>query len=304
MKNHIYTVRAMTPLHHGIGQGLSDIDLPTAKSPVTGHPIIPGSSLKGVLKADFTAKAENDEKQAISALFGGDGADNFASAVSVEDANLLALPVRSYFGTFAYLCSPSSLSRLKSLLKRSNGNSVPSIPDIGREKGNTGNYRVLIPKNSSLTSTEIDNRILLEELDLFIEHDNELVDAWANILSEMFFRGDADGMKMFKQRFAIVDDNVLNFLCETALPVDARIAIDDKTGTVKQGALWYEETVPIESLFVGMMNVDRSFHQEVDKNDEQLSSILRNNKTLYCQVGGKSTTGKGFIALNFYEPGV
>lgn len=143
------------------------------------------------------------------------------------------------------------------------------------------------------------DRILLEELDLFIDDDRTLAEQWAEILSEVIF-DDEERQKLFVKHFAIVDDNVLNFLCETGLPVDARIAIDSETGTVKKGALWYEETVPMESVFAGIMGVDKSYNKNVNADADALSKILTGSGVIHCQVGGKSTTGKGFVALNFY----
>lgn len=305
MKNNLFTIRAMSPIHCGIGQGLNDIDLPTAKNTVSGHPIIPGSSIKGVLKDAFAERIgivpdPNKQEDYIKSLFGGDGSDEFASAISVGDANLLALPVRSYFGTFAYLTSPYTLKLLKNQLVRVLPSmTLPDIPDIGRDNDN-GNYRVMITDTSLLESPDVKDRILLEELDLFIADNKTLTEEWAELLAVMIFN-DAEGQKLFKQHFAIVDDNVLNFLCETGLPVDARIAIDDQTGTVKPGALWYEESVPMESLFIGIMGVDKSYNKNIKADALELSKILTSPGTIHCQVGGKSTTGKGFVALSFYN---
>jgi len=44
-------VHALSPLHAGIGQGAGVIDLPIAREKATGIPFLPGSSLKGALKA-------------------------------------------------------------------------------------------------------------------------------------------------------------------------------------------------------------------------------------------------------------
>ena len=96
----------------------------------------------------------------------------------------------------------------------------------------------------------------------------------------------------------VADDNVLNFMCQTALPVDAHIAIDDKTGTVAPGALWYEESVPPETIFYGVMGVDRSYDGR-DKKADELSDLLCKQAPKCFQVGGKSTTGKGFVQLSF-----
>lgn len=297
MINQLYTLRAMSQIHCGIGQGLNDIDLPTARNKVSGHPLIPASSLKGVLKDEFMNKTE-DEQWLIDcvALFGGDGSSDHASAISVGDANLLALTVRSFFGTYAYLASPYTLMQLKQLFKRSNWPVNASVPQIGIDK-NTESYKIQVCHETILSETN-NNRVLLEELDFLI--DKNSADEWADIIAPLFF-DDEEGQTIFKKRFAIVDDNALNFICDTGLPVDARIAIDEETGTVKNGALWYEETVPAESLFIGNMSVDRSYHPELKKQAKEFNEMLFNESPINCQVGGKSTTGKGFVEINFQD---
>jgi len=303
MNYHIFPLRTLSPLHAGIGQGLNDIDLPTARNSVTGHPIIPGSSIKGVIKQEF--KQENygvaidgfSTQQITDTLFGAEQAE-FASAISIGDANLLALPVRSYYGTFGYLASPYSLLNLKKQLQQAGWKDLPKVPTLGLN--NQQEYTVLITQNSVLSITD-NPIILLEELDLSIDpNQTELAQKWATLIAKLFFK-DEEGKDIFIKRFAITDDNALNFFCETALPVDARIAIDSETGAVKAGALWYEETVPPETLFIGFAAVNRSFNKDVKLDKNQLSSYLQKTGDITCQMGGKSTTGKGFVTLSFIQ---
>jgi len=62
METRMFTLKTRSGLHCGIGQGLSDIDLPTAKESVSGYPLVPGSSLKGVLRDRFESDDANKEK--------------------------------------------------------------------------------------------------------------------------------------------------------------------------------------------------------------------------------------------------
>jgi len=307
MINKIFTLRALSSVHCGIGQGLNDIDLPTARNSVSGHPVIPASSIKGVLKDEFLnnglgeKNGDKDWKMTVRSLFGGDGSSEFASAISIGDANLIALPVRSFFGTFAYLASPYTLQQLKTLFQRiGSSDQLPEIPTIGLRADN-GAYKTIITANSLLKQID-NNSILLEEMDLLIEENSELADKWADIIAPLFF-DDEEGREIFKKRFAIVDDNGLNFCCECGLPVDARIAINDDTGTVKQGALWYEETIPAESLFTGITGVDNSYNSNLKATAGDLFEFLTASGTIYCQIGGKATTGKGFVAIDFTRAG-
>ena len=51
MTTHLTLVHAMSPLHAGTGHSVGAIDLPIARERPTGIPLIPGSSLKGALRA-------------------------------------------------------------------------------------------------------------------------------------------------------------------------------------------------------------------------------------------------------------
>jgi len=304
MINRIFTLRSLSPVHCGIGQGLNDIDLPTARNSVSGHPIVPASSIKGVLKDEFLnnglgEKSGNKDWEDTARTLFGDDSSEFASAISIGDANLLALPVRSFFGTFAYLVSPYTLQQLKTLYGRiGSATALPAIPTIGLRDDN-GSYKVLLTDNSLLKQPG-NNIVLLEEMDLLIDADDNLANEWAGIIAPLFY-SDEEGQTIFRKRFAIVDDNALNFCCDSGLPVDARIAIDHETGTVKKGALWYEETVPPESLFAGIIGVDRSYNSEKSATAHELADFLTASGGIYCQIGGKATTGKGFVAVNFHK---
>ena len=296
MKHVLFGLRTLSSLHCGIGQGMNDIDLPTARHPVSGHPLVPGSSLKGVMREEYCS-AEYAPLEDLDALFGKEG-NEFASAISVGDGILVALPVRSYYGTHAYLASPYTLLALKNMLVRSGKTALPAIPKLGLAGGAEPSFQIMVA-NDSVLCVEGANRVLLEELDLAKTADQQnLFEDWAKIIGELFY-GDDDARRLFRQRFAITDDNALNFLSETGLPVDARIAIDQNTGTVKSGALWYEETVPAEALFAGIMAVDRSRSKGVTKDEAAMRDILTGMGDVYLQVGGKATTGKGFVALRF-----
>lgn len=297
MKSMLFSIRALSSVHCGIGQGTNDIDLPTARHPVSGHPLVPGSSLKGVLKDEFLGGKYYSEanENKLRALFGGDTSGEFASAISVGDANLLALPARSSFGTFAYLASTYTLQMFKELCRRAGIKECPEIPEFGQVDPNNGHFKVALTADSVLKAPNT-VKVYLEELDLMEDESlRKTCEDWASLLAEQFF-ADEEGRALFKKRFAIVDDNALNFLTETALPVDAHIAIDDKTGCVKGGALWYEETMAPETLLAGVISVDHSYNSKLAPLMDDLSALI-SNRTLYYQIGGKATTGKGFVEM-------
>jgi CRISPR-associated protein Cmr4 len=305
MVNLLSIIRTLSPLHCGVGVGMNDIEAPVIRHKVSGHPVIPGSSMKGVLREEYFLM-DDKTKEDVEALFGPDSADqnSFASAISVGDAILLALPVRSFYGTFAHLASPYTLQQFKaSLMRASFNNNLPIPLHLGLEAAND-NYRVMITTNSFLQYQQDNKSILLEELDLIIDSAN--ADDWAKIIADLFYETEEE-KNLFKRRFAIVDDNALNFLCETSLPVNAHIRINEETGTVDNGALWYEETVPAETLFASTTGVDRSYKNGCKKDAASLAGILctqDNRREIFTQFGGKSTTGKGLVSVRFVKGGI
>src|SRR6266581_7347401 len=125
-------VHALSPLHAGTGQGASVIDLPIAREKATGLPFLPGSSLKGTLRA--RCSGQNCPK-----VFGPDAAEiqtdsNQASAAQFSDQRLLLLPVRSLVGTFAWVTSPYVLCRLARDIQDAEitlqAERIPNIPKI------------------------------------------------------------------------------------------------------------------------------------------------------------------------------
>lgn len=98
-----FLLHALSPLHAGTGQAAEIVDLPTARMKGTGIPFIPGSSIKGVLREGSTGR---DPTKTDAAFGPSANPDAHAGAIAVGDARLLALPVRSFRGTFAWVTSP------------------------------------------------------------------------------------------------------------------------------------------------------------------------------------------------------
>ena len=295
MKTKLFTLRTRSGLHCGIGQGLSDIDLPTARDSVTGHPLVPGSSLKGVFRARF----QHDGDPKFIAAFGpeaGSRENDSAAALSFGDARLVCLPVRSYFGTYACLASPTTLRMLQEQRAMAGITDSPGLPAYPAD---TDSYRASLPEDSLLAASgRLSGRVLLEELDLIVdENSRDLAGQWADCIAAMLFPEDREGRRVFRERFAIVDDNVLTFFCETALPVAAHNRIGEN-GVVADGALWYEEYVPPEAVFSGLVHAERPASLGFGA-PELLSYVC--GSSLVIQVGGNATTGRGLVSINFFD---
>jgi CRISPR-associated protein Cmr4 len=286
-----FILHTLSPLHAGTGQSVDIIDLPIARLSATGIPFLPGSSIKGVLREHHTPLDEegnqNKKDPKTWALFGPDtaNASEHAGALIVGDARLLAMPVRSFRGTFALVTSPLLLqlasrdwSAIEKVLKEH------KLPEFGGRGAVVADGNLNTPKN--------ENKVYLEDLDLPVTK-HPLVGALGKVLGEVV---DKDNVALFTKRLVIVDDETMTFLWETATQIDTRIRLDPTTRTVAEGALWLEESLPAESLLIGVMGAtDSRDSQRKYSAAEVLHEVFNGVGTL--QFGGKATVGRGRCAI-------
>ncbi len=179
MHSRLYLLHALSALHAGTGQGSGVIDLPIAREKSTGLPIVPGSSIKGVLRDEFKGDSNVSAEQ-HQALFGPDteNAADHAGALALSDARLLCLPVRSLAGTFAWVTCPLVLHRfrrdLQAVKYQMNALAIPTPNSEGID----------ICPNSVLKTSK--GKVLLEDLDLSAKKTDE-AEAWAKLISDALF---------------------------------------------------------------------------------------------------------------------
>lgn len=290
MKKKLFIIRAMSNIHCGVGQGVDDIDLPTARETMTGFPVVPGSTVKGVLRDYFNNHTE--DKEELWAAFGPEFADQagneHTSALMLTDARMLALPIRSFAGVFAYVTAPLVLERLRRDLNQiPMGEDLPEIPELETEDA------IALPECENL----VDDKILLEDLDLKANTADDSWKKWVEFLTARLFDNDW-GTKIARPRFMLVSNDIFRFLCDTALPVVARIKINEGTGTVQQGGLWYEESLPAESILCGLVIATRSYRKSKKMSADEILAAFA-EKELILQLGGNATTGKGLCSIGF-----
>lgn len=272
-----FLLHALSPLHAGTGQAAGIVDLPIARMKATGIPFVPGSSIKGVLR---DARRENGAKSdRLKAVFGPETkeAHLHAGALVVGDARLLALPVRSFRGTFAYVTSPLLLELARrDLGETGRGLKLPRLP-AGRGAG-------FADKDCACVHG---GKVYLEDLDLPAQCSEELA-GWAKLLAPLA----SPGEDLFTKRFLAVDDDTMSFLMETATQLDARVRLDGETRTVAEGALWLEESLPAESLLLGLLAADRSRRNGHAMTPEEVLGLALPGEEV-LQFGGKATVGRG-----------
>jgi CRISPR-associated protein Cmr4 len=102
METRILALFTRTPLHVGAGASVGATDQPIVRERHTRSPVIPGTSLKGVLADLWPAAGEGKRTGDAIWLFGAEDAKAAsAGALLIGEAKLLAFPVRSAKGAFA-----------------------------------------------------------------------------------------------------------------------------------------------------------------------------------------------------------
>lgn len=304
MESRAYLLHALSPLHAGTGQSVGVIDLPLARMRATGIPFVPGSSLKGVLRELRRPSPEVGEAGARhAAVFGpkrersgpeGDVTGDFAGALVVGDARLLALPVRSFLGTFAWVSSPLLLALARRDLGGLSGepNVWPAVKPLEKRGA-----RVASLKESANVYSRpgFPPRVYLEDLDVEVEaRDDSALATWARSLARALPEAERE---LLTRRLVLVDDETMSFLWETATQVDTRVSIDPEKGTAAKGQLWTEESLPAETLLVGVMGATRAFHPVRSlAAGEVLADALGGEGTV-VQLGGKASVGRGRCRL-------
>lgn len=292
-----------TSLHAGAGQALGVIDLPIQREAHTAWPCVFGSAVKGALRARSKTAALQD----IDLIFGpeldkaGERIE-FAGALAVGDARLLLLPVRSLTTHFRWVTCPAALQRFKRDVERMGlkaSFATPHPNPLPAGEGVKSEAWLEVPSVAPDAALVIEGngQVFLEEY-RFREDSSQAV-ALGKIASALA-RLMPDGLaEALKRQLAIVADDHFRHLAEQATPVNAHVRLDDKK-TVARGALWYEETLPPETLlYVGLNAVNAR------KPGSELAAdavMTRLRETLfgahpYLQLGGNETVGMGWCRV-------
>jgi CRISPR-associated protein Cmr4 len=282
-------LHALSPVHTGTGQGTGVIDLPVARETTTGWPYIPGSSIKGVLRARCTPSAgvTGAATNCFEEAFGPptERASDGAGALTFADGRLLCLPVRSLFGTFAWVTCPLALDRYR----RDHATSrlpMPPVMDLAALHTDSP-LSVVVAADSMLADR---GTVYLEDLDLQVVEAQPAAMA-THIASSVF--DDPTWQEHFRRRFAVVSDTTFSFLAEVGTEVDARIQIDEDRKTAKDGHLWYEEAIPAESIFSApVLAVPRNGTKA-----GALYELLVKGAGGVVQIGGHASVGRGLMEI-------
>lgn len=293
MAGKLLWLETLSSTHVGTGRGLGYIDLPIHREKVTGWPMIPGSSIKGVVadshQAGVNGRKENEEKiRAFGTASGAEG-ESRAGSLLFSDARLVCLPVRSFTGTLAWC---TTLPIIQQLRRDFGGPELPA--GLGKEQAGTA--------EDSCLQTKVGQKIkvVLEEYDLDVMPNKE-VTAWANWIAERLFKGQAEWQETFRKRFAVLDEDLFNHLAETGTEVVTRVRIDEEKGIVADGQLWTEESLPVGTILLGMIACDPREGANANALLEKFASGDNGSDSKVLQFGGKASVGRGRIRCVFAQ---
>ncbi len=311
MRTKILFIHALSPLHPGTGQSFGPIDLAVARDKATNHPYLPGTGLKGSLRAKAFSMAEDSgdspqsegemTREIATAIFGPkvdevDDPGQHAGTLTFGDGRLLLLPVRSVRGTFAWVTSPYILSFFT---RDAEDAGIEGIPDIfhGLSEG-----ECLLPSATDLSlNLNGANKVVFEDLDLNIVQRPEAED-WADFLASLIFPGGKNDFwkKFFKRRFCVVHDDILSFFSLHGTDVVTRNVLDDESKTVEN--LWDEENLPGETILYSLLLATPNKGAIARWEGLNPKSIFQKVEALcqdHVQFGGNATVGRGRCRLVF-----
>ena len=332
-------VHALTALHPGSGTALGTVDLPVQRERHTQWPIIPGSSIKGVLRdacrenvlcaspglypgeADETdangqikrkgrtpRQQANEEDEELTAVFGPGKVveDNaYAGALSVTDARILAFPVRSLCGVFAWVTCPAVLQRLGRDLRLTGGAFPGDVPQLS---ANAGLPQAWCQKASPLLVDE--SKIVLEEFEFERAGAAEQVTKWIAASAT----ADAWTQERLQSHLVVIGDDEFGHFVRHATEVVARIRLDPDRKNVEKGALFYQEFVPAETFFYSLAFASpsrrprgngaagRGGKGKIETADDVIRFVSqRAASDRPLQFGGDETVGKGLCTLRLWN---
>jgi CRISPR-associated protein Cmr4 len=284
-----------TPLHVGAGASVGAIDQPIQRERHTGFPIIPASSLKGsfadhwncdLLATDGGKKVRVTKDGASSVpawLFGSDSDQNaFAGSLLFSEARVLAFPVRSAKGSFAWITCPLMLQRAKrDGVIASALPPEPSADDqaIFKSDGPLAIGQQVVLEDYCLQSTGAYTSVLANEIAALLPYE------------EIF--------QSIKERLVILSNGMMTHFVTTTCEVAQHVRISDETGTAEGTGLFNQENVPSETLFYSVLGAKPSRKETNPKTGDDAIEAFKSKveATKVFQFGGDASTGLGFCTV-------
>lgn len=305
MQTRLLYLFTRTPLHVGAGASVGAIDQPIVRERHTGFPIVPASSLKGTFADVWNDELKPDEDRIhvrvvverkgdkwtikdlaenAAWLFGSDNANvAWNGALQFSEARLLAFPIRSAKGSFAWITCPLMLERASrdAVVDKT---LIPQFPKPPAGQPDNSDEHAFFSANGPLA---LGDKIVLEEY-TFTRTGNDEATKLGEALAKLL---DDEVWKEVSSRLVILSNGMMSFFAQNACEVAQHVRISDETGTAEGGALFNQENVPSETLFYSILHAfdERTANKgkgERRKADEAIKAFQGKDKD------GKDQTGK------------
>ena len=277
----------ISPIHAGSGASTGAVDNPIQREGHTNWPVIQASAVKGAMRSHFrrffsSKDNKKDKNELLNYIFGSDEQDGWnkeekgvPGAMSVSDAKLLAMPVRSNVAPFVWVTSPAVLKRLKRDLEFAGIGDIEKIPEVSTDDA------IIIG------DWNVDGNIILEDAVVKKTEKTEF-----KFISEKFPE---------IEKLLLISDEMFKYVVENCTEIQTQIKIDEKTGTAKEGALRYEELLPSDTLLYSIIYYSRSADDKL--NPEGVCNNVKLFIKDFIQLGGDETLGRGICKVRWIEGG-
>jgi CRISPR-associated protein Cmr4 len=302
-----------TPLHVGAGSSVGAIDQPIIRERHTGFPVIPATSLKGTFADEWNTK--NGEGRIVRSqegewLFGATDANNaFAGALQFSEARLLAFPIRSARGSFAWITCPLLLHRAgrdggfvgeDDALKQAREKlQTLAEPKDDEAMFPTGKLDLDVTKNGQQVK-----QIVLEEYTFTRAGNDEAAKVGAALTK---FLSDDPVSQEVASRLVILSNGMMSFFAQNACEVAQHVRINDETGTAAGGALFNQENVPSETFFYSVVHAfdERTANKAEEQRQKAGAALAKFGEKVkdikVFQFGGDASTGLGYCTVKLND---
>ncbi len=313
-------LKALTPLHAGLGRIYGEaVDLPIQRDEF-GIPVIWGSSLKGAIKSQKVLNVKDENvRPIVDVVFGPEEGSETASSVSILDARLLLIPVRSLRGLYAYVTSNHLLQYLKNYIdivksctEKSNISEELSknLEELINEAKNISEGKAIAVSDKCVIPVNGSGKVILNEQIYDVDVKPQLRDRVAKCFEKVLSNDEID-------RVILVSDYDIYDIIRTSISVITRVRIRYETKTVEEGP-WSEEYLPMGTVLVSAILYSRPrilklCGEREHRLSEKLLQICKMrdkfsdvekiwqdfvNPGEYLLVGGHETIGKGLVKIS------
>ncbi|MCI0427401.1 MAG: type III-B CRISPR module RAMP protein Cmr4, partial [Nitrospiraceae bacterium] len=301
----------------------------------TQWPVIPGSALKGILRNACREKAmanypdeyeelqengqktrllkrsrrrvANEDDPLLVAAFGPGKVDEssaHAGAISLTDARILAFPVRSLRGVFAWVTCSAVLERLNRDLALSGQPPLKLSFSLGKEEAVCPGTSPLLVDGNKLVLEEFEFTQTKKAEDAPCEDNPEkkTTKTIADWIAARAVSDDATAKRIASHLVVLHNDDFTHFV-RHATEIVARIGLDYERKTVRTGALFYQEFLPAETLFYSVVLANASRNANLAKKAGEILDYVggRVKEVPVLQIGGDETTGKGICGVRLFD---